>query len=158
MEETPRFDYGETVRVLRNIRNDGTYPGEPTGTMLIRRGSVGYVKDVGTFLQDQVVYSVHFLDDEKMVGCRQEELQSADLPWTPNQFEFGDKVAPNIPLGMNGEIIAEEGAPGEIIKVLRDHPDGMAYHVRFPGRTLMVPETALSPLEDYPLEEELPQP
>ena len=56
----PRFEYGEAVRVIRNVRNDGTFPGEPTGRLLIRRGSIGYVRDVGTFLQDQLIYSVDF--------------------------------------------------------------------------------------------------
>ncbi len=45
-----RFEFGESVRVTRNVRNDGTYPGMDVGTLLIRRGSVGNVIDVGTFL------------------------------------------------------------------------------------------------------------
>ena len=48
----PRFEYGDEVRVTRNVRNDGTYPGLETGQLLIRRGSTGHVRDVGTFLQD----------------------------------------------------------------------------------------------------------
>lgn len=73
----PKFEYGEAVRVIRNIRNDGTFPGHETGTLLVPRGSVGYVRDVGTFLQDQLVYSVHLLDAERVVGCREEDLQPA---------------------------------------------------------------------------------
>ena len=34
----PRFEYGDGVRVLRNIRNDGTFPGARTGALLVRRG------------------------------------------------------------------------------------------------------------------------
>lgn len=49
------YDYGENVRVLRNVRNDGTYPGVDVGKLLVRRGSVGDVRDVGTFLQDQII-------------------------------------------------------------------------------------------------------
>ncbi|WP_316368826.1 nitrogen fixation protein NifZ [Candidatus Thiodiazotropha sp. CDECU1] len=140
----PKFEYGAQVRVVRNLRNDGTYPGEPTGRLLVRRGSVGYVRDVGTFLQDQLIYSVDFLDDNRRVGCREQELQLATDPWIPTRFEFREKVTPTMPLGIQGEVIANPGDPGEIEKVLQHHPGGPAYHVRFSGRTLQVPETALA--------------
>ena len=29
----PLFEYGDEVRVVRNVRNDGTYPGMDTGTL-----------------------------------------------------------------------------------------------------------------------------
>ncbi|MEJ2692798.1 MAG: nitrogen fixation protein NifZ [Candidatus Thiodiazotropha sp.] len=149
----PKFEYGEKVRVVRNLRNDGTYPGEPAGRLLVRRGSVGYVRDVGTFLQDQLIYSVDFLDANKRVGCREQELQLESDPWIPSRFEFRDKVTPTRPLGINGEVIASPGDEGEIEKVLRDHPDGPAYHARFNGRTLQMPESALDFLSPE-LEEE----
>ncbi|MCU7844342.1 MAG: nitrogen fixation protein NifZ [Candidatus Thiodiazotropha sp. (ex Monitilora ramsayi)] len=139
----PKFEYGEAVRVTRNLRNDGTYPGKPTGRLLIRRGSVGYVRDVGTFLQDQLIYSVDFIDDGIMVGCREQELQLETDPWIPTRFEFRDKVTPKIPLSIQGDVIARSGDEGEIEKVLRDHPGGPAYHVRFNGRILLVLEPVL---------------
>ena len=83
-----RFEYGESVRVTRNVRNDGTYPGLDVGVLLIRRGSVGNVIEVGTFLQDQVIFTVHFLNHGRMVGCRLEELIGAEEPWNPSRFEF----------------------------------------------------------------------
>lgn len=144
--EKPRFEYGEEVRVTRNVRNDGTYPGMEIGDFLVRRGSVGHVTNIGTFLQDQIIYSIHFVDEGKMVGCREEELIGADEPWNPSMFEFRDKVTPTIPLAINGEVIAEPGTQGEILKVLRE-VQPMAYHVRFPGRTLQVPESVLAPFE-----------
>ena len=139
----PRFEYGDEVRVTRNVRNDGTFPGAETGDLLVRRGRTGFVRDVGTFLQDQIVYTVHFVEADRLVGCREQELQGAAEHWVPSQFEFRDKVSPKIPLGISGEVIAKPGDEGEVLKVLRDLPDGVAYHVRFPGRTLQVPETAL---------------
>lgn len=141
-----RFDFGEAVRVTRNVRNDGTYPGMPVGELLVRRGSVGHVIEMGTFLQDQVIYTVHFLEQGKMVGCRAEELIPADAPWNPSRFEFRDKVLCRIDLGIQGQVIVAKGAEGEILKVLRDSLP-MQYHVRFPGRTLQVPETALEPAD-----------
>jgi nitrogen fixation protein NifZ len=141
-----RFDFGEAVRVTRNVRNDGTYPGMEVGELLIRRGSVGNVIEVGTFLQDQVIYTVHFLNQGRMVGCRAEELIAADDVWNPSRFEFRDKVICTINLGVQGNIIAEKGAEGEILKILRNEQP-MQYHVRFPGRTLQVPESILEPAD-----------
>jgi nitrogen fixation protein NifZ len=140
--DAERFDYGEAVRVTRNVRNDGTYPGMPVGELLIRRGSVGHVIETGTFLQDQVIYTVHFLDHGRMVGCRAEAV----APWNPSRFEFRDKVLCRMDLAIQGEIIAAKGAEGEVIKVLRECVP-MQYHVRFPGRTLQVPEQALEPAD-----------
>lgn len=139
----PKYEYGQAVRVIRNLRNDGTYPGEPTGRLLVRRGSVGYIRDVGTFLQDQLIYSVDFLEHGMRVGCREQELQLESDPWIPTRFDFRDKVTPTIPLGIQGDVIASPGDEGEIEKTLREHPGGPAYHVRFHGRTLVVPESAL---------------
>lgn len=130
---------------MRNVRNDGTFPGMEVGQLLVRRGSVGYVRDVGTFLQDQLIYSVHFIDDNRLVGCREEELQAEADPWTPCRFDFRDKVTPRIALGVQGEVIAAPGSVGEVVKVLPDMPGGAAYHVYFAGRTLQVPESALEP-------------
>ncbi len=92
LNDEERYEFGEAVRVTRNVRNDGTYPGKEIGELLVRRGSVGHVIEMGTFLQDQVIYTVHFLDQGKMVGCRVEELIPADAPWNPSRFEFRDKV------------------------------------------------------------------
>ncbi len=132
---------------MRTVRNDGTFPGTPTGGVLIRRGAVGFVRDVGTFLQDQLIYSIHFLDENILVGCREQELQGADEPWVPSLFEFRDKVTPRIQLAVNGEVIAKPGDEGEVLKAFREAEDNVTYHVRFPGRTLQVPEKILEGLD-----------
>lgn len=142
----PEFDYGDQVRVLRNLRNDGTFPGMDVGELLVRRGSLGFVRDLGTFLQDQIIYSVHFLEEDRLVGCREEELQPADAPWIPSRFEFRDKVAARVPLGIRGKVVVERGTVGEILKVLRDTPNGPSYRVHFCERTFLVPESALDPV------------
>jgi nitrogen fixation protein NifZ len=139
-----RFEFGESVRVTRNVRNDGTYPGMAVGDLLVRRGSVGNVVEVGTFLQDQVIFTVHFLSQGRMVGCRLEELIGADEPWNPSRFEFRDKVLCTIDLGMQGKVLFKKGTEGEIMKVIRDEKL-IQYHVAFHDRVLQVPETALAP-------------
>ncbi len=137
------FEIGDEVRVIRNVRNDGTFPGLEVGNLIMRRGSVGTVVDRGTFLQDQIVYTVHFLGDDRVVGCREEELIAADAPWNPSKFEFRDKVVALKSFAVDGEVIAEAGAEGEILKVLRETEGEMAYHVRFPGHTLQILESRL---------------
>lgn len=139
----PQYEYGAKVRVIRNVRDDGTFYGAAIGNLLVRRGSVGYVRDVGTFLQDQIIYSVHFLDEQKTVGCREEELIGGDDPWEPSLYEFRDKVTTKVTLAIEGEVIANPGDVGEILKVISGLSNGFAYHVRFPGRTLQVPEKLL---------------
>jgi len=144
-----RFDIGGAVRVIRNVKDDGTYPGANIGQLLVRRGSIGHVVDIGTFLQDQVIYSVHFLDINRIIGCREEELIAADDPWTPSRYEFREKVRAALALGSKEQVLAPEQSVGEIIKVVRDAENGVAYHVHFdclPGRLLQVPESALLPL------------
>lgn len=142
----PKYEYGEAVRLIRNVRNDGTYPGMATGTLLIRRGSVGYVADVGTFLQDQLIYSVNFLEAGRMVGCREEELILASEPWVPNLYEFKDMVATTKALALRGEVKVQANQVGQVMRVLRDLPEGMGihYHVHFgDGLVLQVPEQTL---------------
>jgi nitrogen fixation protein NifZ len=143
----PRFDFGEAVRVTRNIHNDGTFPGATKGILLVRRGSVGYVRDVGTFLQDQIIYSVDFLTSGRQVGCREQELIPAEAPWNGSRFEFREKVCTVSALAIEGRIVVPADTVGEVFKVLRTAPGEVHYHVRFKGRTFQVPETALKPYE-----------
>lgn len=150
----PAYEYGQEVRLIRNVRNDGTYPGMATGALLVRRGSVGCVYDVGTYLQDQLIYRVHFLDAGRTIGCRQEELISATDHWVPSQFEYRDNVAARIPLSIGGKIAFPAGQEGSVVKVLRDAPGGVQYHVHFgKGRVLQVPEAALLPVAGAGLNE-----
>lgn len=144
----PRYDYGNTVRVIRNVRNDGTFPGIATGTLLVRRGTVGYVRSIGTFLQDQIIYEVHFLEEGRVVGCREEELIGVDEPWVPSRFESREQVRTLMTLAHRGEVLVAAGAPGQILKVWRDGGDEVIYDVIFHDQTLSVPERALAPLEE----------
>ena len=144
-----RWDEGDAVRVVRNLRNDGTYCGAATGELLIGRGAVGAVIDVGRFLQDQIIYSVHFLDADRVVGCREEELVAAGDPWQASAFEAREKVRARRVLRL-GDRRVERGALGEVLRVV-GIGDAAVCHVHFeclPGRTLAVPEAALMPLTE----------
>jgi len=145
----PRWDLEARVRVIRNIRDDGTFPGADRGNLLVRRGSIGFVVDYGTFLMDQVIYSVHFLDSGRIVGCREEELIDADAAWVDSRFESREFVQVTRALAIRGEVRVMPGSRGEILKVVRDEPGIVAYHVHFdclPGNPLLVRESALEPV------------
>ena len=142
MPMTSQFQAGDAVRVLRPIRNDGTYPGKARGELLIRRGSVGVVQDVGTFLQDQIIYAVLFMDENRIVGCREEEVQAASDPWIAHLFDSRDRVRAACHLSTAGEVRARAGDIGEIMRVLNDS-EPVQYQVIFGDRILQLPETLL---------------
>lgn len=144
----PRYEFGSEVRLTRNVRNDGTYPGKEVGEMLIKRGAVGVVHDVGTYLQDQLIYRVNFFELGKTVGCREEELISATDKWIQNRFEFRDKVQVRCALQLDGEVIAKKGDVGEIENVLRDEDeDEIFYNIYINSCNIMIPERALDAVE-----------
>lgn len=157
-----KWDIGDTVRVVRNVRNDGTFHGAATGDLLIRRGSVGTVVDIGTFLVDQIIYSVHFLDADRIVGCRESELIGVEDEWIASAFEARERVRARRVLTLGDRSRVPCGAIGEVLRVLRqanpsvdgdgrDDLHAVVYHIHFdclPGRTLAVPEAALVSLAE----------
>ncbi len=149
----PKYEFGDEVRIIRNVRNDGTYPGVAIGTLLIRRGSTGFVMNVGTFLQDQLIYTVNILEQNKIVGFREEELISINELWVPSKFESREKVRSKITLTVRGEVRVTPGMEGEILKVFRDENNGVQYHVIFHDRVLQVPEASLEATRIYDDEE-----
>lgn len=74
----PRFAIGERVLSRSVVRNDGTYGGRDIGDVLVGRGEVGYVRSIGTFLQQFYIYAVEFVDARVQVGMRARELCTLD--------------------------------------------------------------------------------
>ncbi|HEX5373867.1 MAG TPA: nitrogen fixation protein NifZ [Aquabacterium sp.] len=74
----PRFTFGERVVSRTVIRNDGTFNGKDIGEVLVRKGDVGYVVSIGTFLQQFYIYAVEFTDHGYRVGMRAKELMTLD--------------------------------------------------------------------------------
>ena len=150
----PKFTFSDEVRVVRAIRNDGTVAGFAPGELLVRRGSTGFVRDWGVFLQDQIIYQIHFPQGDRVIGCREQELIRADDPWVENEYEFGDMIHAACPLALRGEVAIDQGQQGQILAVLRDPERGMVnYEVLFGDRLLLVPESALCwPMSRMPLE------
>ena len=78
LDGPPVFGYGDKVRSLRNIRNDGTFPGKDIGDILCKKGEEGYVVSIGTFLQQFYIYGVEFVSTGYRVGMKRKELELAD--------------------------------------------------------------------------------
>ncbi len=74
----PRFAMGERVISRSVIRNDGTYNGKDIGDVLVNRGEVGFVRSIGTFLQQFYIYAVEFPESGTRVGMRAKELCTLD--------------------------------------------------------------------------------
>jgi len=74
----PRFVMGERVISRSVIRNDGTYNGKDIGEVLVNKGEVGFVRSIGTFLQQFYIYAVEFTDSGHRVGMRAKELCTLD--------------------------------------------------------------------------------
>lgn len=73
----PHFNFGDKVKAKRTIRNDGTYAGKEIGEILAKKGEIGYVVSIGTFLQQFYIYGVEFLESGNRVGMKRKELDSA---------------------------------------------------------------------------------
>src|SRR6201993_3532276 len=73
----PYFSFGEKVKAKRVIRNDGTYAGKEVGDILAKKGDIGYIVSIGTFLQQFYIYGVEFPDSGNRVGMKKKELEPA---------------------------------------------------------------------------------
>jgi len=76
----PAFAYGEKVVSKKTIRNDGTFGGKDIGDILVKKGDIGYVTSIGTFLQQFYIYGIEFIEHGYRVGMKGRELDSLDRP------------------------------------------------------------------------------
>lgn len=153
-----KFDYGDKVRVIKNIRNDGTFMGSDRGSLLLRRGSIGYIKGVGKFLQDQVIYQVDFIDQGITVGCRESELADIKAAWSERLFERGDSVISLKSLTSKGHVVVMAGDDGTVLGLESDNKP-LQYKVSFrqasglETNTWLIPESVLKLNEVAPVTE-----
>jgi nitrogen fixation protein NifZ len=75
LDDAPTFNIGQKVQVRKLIRNDGTFPGQDYGVTLAKKGDVGYIVSIGTYLQRSYIYAVHFMRTGFVVGCLKRELE-----------------------------------------------------------------------------------
>ena len=89
----PRFEMGERVASRSVVRNDGTYNGYDIGDVLVRKGDVGFVRSIGTFLQQFYIYAVEFVDTGHRVGMRAKELCTLDHLPDEVLAQLGERAA-----------------------------------------------------------------
>ena len=115
LAEPPRFRFGERVICRSTVRNDGTFGGKDVGHVLVKKGDVGYVRSIGTFLQQYFIYSVEWVERGYQVGMRAKELCTLDdLP--PEVLEkFADRleILKQIGKGDNVVVKSEEEMAGD---------------------------------------------
>jgi nitrogen fixation protein NifZ len=75
----PAYDYGAKVRSKKTVRNDGTFRGKEIGEILVKKGQVGYVTSIGTFLQQFYIYGVEFIETGYRVGMKRKEIEPCDF-------------------------------------------------------------------------------
>lgn len=89
----PRFQMGERVLSRTVVRNDGTYNGKDIGEVLVQKGEVGYVRSIGTFLQQFYIYAVEFTGSGHQVGMRAKELCTLDHLPEEVLAQLGERAA-----------------------------------------------------------------
>lgn len=103
-EILPVFRIGQRVRLIKAIRNDGTYPYAAPGEFLVDAGAEGYVRKIGDFLQTIRIYEVNFFEEGVIFGCREAELEAAEeedgYDEVPKSWHGSNATVPNAPRPM----------------------------------------------------------
>ena len=70
----PRYQWGQRVRTLVDLHNDGSYPDQPSDGLLVGEGGQGEIVQVGSHEETNIpVYLVEF-GEHLVVGCLEEEI------------------------------------------------------------------------------------
>ena len=70
----PKYQWGQRVRALIDLRNDGSFPDAPVDGLLVNIGDTGEIVQVGTHTEANVpIYLVEF-GERLVVGCLEEEI------------------------------------------------------------------------------------
>jgi nitrogen fixation protein NifZ len=69
-----QFEWGQVVAAAMDLFNDGSFPEEAEGALLVAQGRTGEVVRVGHYVPgNQPVYLVDF-GTGRVVGCREDEI------------------------------------------------------------------------------------
>ncbi|MDZ5649921.1 nitrogen fixation protein NifZ [Nitrospirillum sp. BR 11828] len=73
----PLYQWGQRMRVVADLVNDGGYPDVPADALLEPAGTVGEIVQVGTHVDSGTpIYLVEFAD-RRVIGCLEEEIVPA---------------------------------------------------------------------------------
>lgn len=71
----PKYQWGQRVKALADLANDGSFPDAEPGALLVAMGSTGEIVQVGNHTEANVpVYLVEF-GERRVVGCFEEEIE-----------------------------------------------------------------------------------
>jgi nitrogen fixation protein NifZ len=70
----PKYQWGQRVRTVVDLRNDGSFPDAPAEALLVATGGSGEIVQVGTHTESNTpIYLVEF-GESLVVGCLEEEI------------------------------------------------------------------------------------
>jgi nitrogen fixation protein NifZ len=70
----PKYQWGQRVKALIDLHNDGSFPDAPAEACLVNVGDTGEIVQVGTHTEANMpIYLVEF-GERLVVGCLEEEI------------------------------------------------------------------------------------
>lgn len=70
----PKYQWGQRVKTLIALHNDGTFPNAEPEALLVPNGGLGEIVQVGSHTESNTpIYLVEF-GDGLVVGCLEEEI------------------------------------------------------------------------------------
>ena len=70
----PKFQWGQRVRCLIDLVNDGSYPNAAEDALLVEAGGLGEIVQVGSHVDSSTpIYLVEF-NEKYVIGCLEEEI------------------------------------------------------------------------------------
>ncbi|MEC4591727.1 MULTISPECIES: nitrogen fixation protein NifZ [Nitrospirillum] len=70
----PLYQWGQRMRAVIDLINDGSYPDMPADALLAASGTMGEIVQVGTHVDSGTpIYLVEFAD-RRVIGCLEEEI------------------------------------------------------------------------------------
>ena len=70
----PKYQWGQRVKTLADLVNDGSFPNAAPDALLAAAGDVGEIVQVGVHTETNIpIYLVEFSED-LVVGCLEEEI------------------------------------------------------------------------------------
>ncbi len=70
----PKYQWGQRVKAVIDLRNDGSYPEAAAEALLVGIGDTGEIVQVGTHMDENIpIYLVEF-SEQLVVGCLEEEI------------------------------------------------------------------------------------
>lgn len=71
----PRYQWGQKVRTLVDLHNDGSFPDAEPEALLVANGGAGEIVQVGAHTEANIpIYLVEF-GERLVVGCLEEEIE-----------------------------------------------------------------------------------